>query len=280
MTFECIEIRDKKSVRSVDPGRTGKIRKAFGADANMRLNQLRASLRQAVVDYNVLGLSGPSNFTFMSQAARLNQFSGWLENAANATLDARWWVHPWIDRATQHGLKMAQTEMNGAEHQPIPTTFESLHQLAHDELRGIIGALVQKVMRTAHRVTARRLVPHMAFRELIKPIDSDIRNRIQLFAHAMTVKGHVHGKVAYYRHRGITHVVVNPELRVPRLRRDYLIRDDDESEVSWETAGDENVCDDCEDMASGGPYTLDEVEDLIPLHAGCRCDLVIFDGGE
>lgn len=266
------KLRDSK--RSVDPGNTRYIHKSFRAAADMQLNRLRSTLRQAVVDINVLGLSGPSNFTFMAPAARLNQFAGWLETAANASLDARWWVHPWVDKATQHGLRAAQSEMNGNEYQPVPTTFESLHQMSHDELRGIIGAMTQKVMRAAHKATILGLVPHQAFREMVKPIDGDIRNRLRMFAHYMTVKGHVHGKVAYYRHHGITHVGVNAEL----LKRHRIVHDADEAEVAWQTAEDDEVCDQCEEMAQGSPYTVEEVLDLIPLHPWCRCEPVIWDG--
>lgn len=268
--------------RSVDPGRTAKLRTAFRADADMQLNKLRAMLRQAVVDINVIGLSGPSNFAFMTPAARLNQFAGWLEYAVNASLDARWWAHPWIDKATQHGLSMAQFEMQGAEYQPIPTTFEGLHQMAHDELRGIGAALVQKVMRVAHSSIARHLKPHQAFRELVKPINSDIRSRLQLFAHGMTVKSHVHGKAAYYRHHGVTHVGINPELRVPkRILQCDAVRHagpGERSDVNWvlNVHGDAVPCDACEEMAADGPYTLDEIADLFPYHPNCQCDLVIW----
>lgn len=280
MTFERVAL-DTKLRRSVDPGQTYRLRKAFSSAVDLQLRQLRAGLRKAIVDFNVLGLSGPSNFTFMSPAARLNQFAGWLETAANASLDARWWVHPWIDKATQHGLMMAKSELRGGEYQPIPTTFESLHQMAHDELRGIIGTLVQKVMRTAHSTIARQLVPHQAFRELVKPIDGDIHHRLQLFTQYMTVKSHVHGKVAYYRQAGITHVGISPELRLLRpIRHDYSVHDSNVAEVGWQTAEDNDVCDDCEEMAQGSPYTLDEIMDLIPLHANCRCEPVMWGEGD
>jgi hypothetical protein len=39
-----------------------------------------------------------------------------------------------------------------------------------------------------------------------------------------------------------------------------------EEEVDVLTAGDELVCDECEAIAEGGPYTLDEAEGLIPAH--------------
>jgi hypothetical protein len=37
------------------------------------------------------------------------------------------------------------------------------------------------------------------------------------------------------------------------------------------TAGDDLVCDICQDIADDAPYTLDEALDLIPAHANCRC---------
>ena len=42
-------------------------------------------------------------------------------------------------------------------------------------------------------------------------------------------------------------------------------------EVGVQTAGDDRVCDECQDIADDGPYTLDEAEGLIPAHNGCRC---------
>jgi hypothetical protein len=278
-------VKDNTVQRSHDPGGTRKLRKAFSSDANLQLNRLRATLRQAVVDFNVLGLSGPSNLAFMAPASRLSQFAGWLETAAYASLDAKWWVHPWIDRAVKHGIDSARKEIGGID-LPITDTFESLHQMAHDEIHGIVGAMIQKMMRIAHSAVNRRLVPHMAFRELVKPLDGDIKNRLNLFAHYMTVRSRVHGKVAYYRHVGVTHVGINPELHMPRriarntIKHDHSIHDAERANVGWQTAEDDLVCDECEEMAAGAPYTLDEIMDLIPLHANCRCDPVIWDDSE
>jgi hypothetical protein len=42
------------------------------------------------------------------------------------------------------------------------------------------------------------------------------------------------------------------------------------------TAGDDKVCQDCEDIAEGGPYEIDEARDLIPAHPNCRCAFVPF----
>lgn len=39
------------------------------------------------------------------------------------------------------------------------------------------------------------------------------------------------------------------------------------------TAGDDRVCQECQDIADAGPYTLDEAEELLPVHPNCRCDV-------
>ena len=41
----------------------------------------------------------------------------------------------------------------------------------------------------------------------------------------------------------------------------------------WSDSGDERECDDCEALAEGGPYTIDEIPDY-PAHPDCRCDLI------
>ena len=42
------------------------------------------------------------------------------------------------------------------------------------------------------------------------------------------------------------------------------------------TAGDDLVCQDCEDIAGDGPYDLDTAKGLIPAHPNCRCAFVPF----
>jgi hypothetical protein len=40
------------------------------------------------------------------------------------------------------------------------------------------------------------------------------------------------------------------------------------------TAGDDKVCQDCEDIAADGPYLLAQARDLIPAHPNCRCAFI------
>jgi ADP-ribose pyrophosphatase YjhB (NUDIX family)/predicted dinucleotide-utilizing enzyme len=48
-------------------------------------------------------------------------------------------------------------------------------------------------------------------------------------------------------------------------------------EVDVLTAGDDDVCQDCQDIADNGPYDIDEAESLIPAHPHCRCAFVPAD---
>jgi len=44
--------------------------------------------------------------------------------------------------------------------------------------------------------------------------------------------------------------------------------------VNIETAGDDLVCQECEDLELDGPYTINEARSLIPAHPWCRCTFI------
>ncbi len=54
----------------------------------------------------------------------------------------------------------------------------------------------------------------------------------------------------------------------PRTQDAYIA---EPIEVGVRTAGDDRVCEECDDDAEGAPYDLDELEDSLPLHPNCRC---------
>src|SRR5215472_15629867 len=43
------------------------------------------------------------------------------------------------------------------------------------------------------------------------------------------------------------------------------------------TAGDDDVCAECQDISESGPYDINEAQDLIPAHPNCRCTFVPAD---
>jgi DNA-binding transcriptional MerR regulator len=50
--------------------------------------------------------------------------------------------------------------------------------------------------------------------------------------------------------------------------------------VSVATAGDERVCDICNDLEDEGPYSLEEAQALLPAHPHCRCSVVPYEPPE
>lgn len=49
--------------------------------------------------------------------------------------------------------------------------------------------------------------------------------------------------------------------------------DEEGNLVGWQTAGDLDVCEVCEDLAADSPYTIDEAQALFPAHINCRCSV-------
>ena len=59
--------------------------------------------------------------------------------------------------------------------------------------------------------------------------------------------------------------------RKPRVKKVEQYLGEEPLEVGILTAGDDRVCDECDDYAAGAPYDIDEVEDSLPIHPNCRC---------
>ena len=84
--------------------------------------------------------------------------------------------------------------------------------------------------------------------DVIARIDAVAVNRTRMIARTEVSRAHHQATIAEYRQAEVEGVDV---------------------EAEWETSGLDNVCDECNDMADGGPYTLDEIEDMIPAHPQC-----------
>jgi hypothetical protein len=119
--------------------------------------------------------------------------------------------------------------------------------------------------------------------------------RLNGLANFMTVKAHNKGRLDQFRVLGITKVGALAE-RLPAQRRHHDARLHDarprptpaeqeaiearEEElqaleiVNVETAGDDRVCERCQEISDDGPYEIDAAEALIPAHPECRCAFV------
>lgn len=201
--------------KSFDPTFTAGLRRAFRAASELRLRRLRALLRQAVAEYDMLGVGAlrESTPSFIPFSVRLQSFSAWFESEAQLTL-AGSWPYEWIGKAIASGENKALKELQSSQ------TFghgelDHLYTLAQNELKGISAALSQQVTRIAAKVVMANPRPVTAFRALLRPFDP-IKVRLHSFANSLTVASHVQAKLRVYGANGIGAVGITPEFRQTR----------------------------------------------------------------
>jgi hypothetical protein len=93
-----------------------------------------------------------------------------------------------------------------------------------------------------------------------------------LVAYAV-VSAHANASLDTLEDLGVLMVMVTPE-RIRRAPPPVRDAEGEEEIVEVLTAGDDDVCEECEDISVGGPYEIDEARGLIPAHPRCRCAFV------
>jgi predicted ABC-type ATPase len=280
--------------RSRDPTGTSGLRARFRAAAKLQLRQLRAQMRTAVIDRDVLGLKPDGVMAYHEPAVRLHAFHAWLESMAGYFLD-----HPWparfIDQAWKSGRQVALSEVGKNELLPNNSTSVHLAQLAKQELIGIAAATVQTVSRDAASIIARKVKPAKAWQLLSRTFDKVAVNRLMAMCNVLIVAAHNQAKIETYRAAGFSRVGIVPEtVAPPRRMRDASVEEIiaealeeagaleepefEEPLVGVLTAGDKYVCELCEDIADDSPFTLDEALALLPVHPNCRCAVYPWTG--
>jgi len=283
MSIATLTLDALRTKRAFDPTNTIGLRRAFQAAAQLRLRQLRAAMRVAVVDHDVLALGGSEAvMAYHPTDVRLRAFNAWLDSTARAIFAAHDWLRSWVEKAWASGVRAAAAEV-GLPAAPLRRDHEHLVQLARIELDGIIAALVQRVSREAELIVALSNIPRSrAFWRLGMVFDEIGKARVSMLAETITVKAHNAAKLEMYGAIGVEQVGITPERLLVPLHRDTMVFDARrrkrhrrgyglEELVGVLTAGDDKVCQRCQDMAEDAPYTLDEARDLIPRHPRCRC---------
>jgi len=185
--------------RARDPTGTTSLRRTWRCAAEMRLRQLRAQLRIAVIEQDILGLGG-GIAQYTPPATRLKSFHEWFNRMANGALDGGW-VAPYTAAAWQSGHLAAMRE-TGKMATLDQFASEHLSQLAREEFRGIAAALAQQVARASVRAVTRKTKPHRAYQELLKPFDKMAQHRARTNVNVIAVSAHNEAKLAAYREMG------------------------------------------------------------------------------
>ncbi|PWT74189.1 MAG: hypothetical protein C5B60_07080 [Chloroflexi bacterium] len=274
--------RIAKRQASHDPTGTGSLRRKFRAAARARLARVRAQLRAAVLQHDLLGLTPDGALAPHPPSVRLAAFGHWLGLTVDQALFGRW-IDGYVGAAWQKGLHDGQNEVGIA---PLhPPAADHQVDLAASELKGIAAATVQNVTRAAGYAQTNRKPRHNANALLLAVFDKVAGPRMHALANTSVVGAYNAAKIESYRAAGITRVGITPETtpskhthdakkkKKPRTLR--LRAPPEDVDVGVLTAGDDDVCQDCQDYADGAPYEYNELE--LPLHPNCRCAFFPWD---
>ena len=198
---------------STDPTGTLKIRRGLHSALDMRLRQLKARLRAAVIDIDILGLGANMAAMGMAGDARLASFTKLLETMTAQAL-AGDWLAAKIARTWVEAREMAGREAGRAVSSPMPGNAVTEAQV---ELGALEDALALLATRAAAGAIHTQLRPARAWANIAAAFDSAVDNRAVAFANSVIVATHLHSKVAAYRQAGISQVGVSAE-RQPGIR--------------------------------------------------------------
>ena len=263
-----------------DPTKTGKLRSAFRAECTRRIASFLRPIRQALVDQDFLGVNRLQvpHPMLLSHSLRkppdlgtkLQVLTNYVNQVAYSVLVQEGaWLQPHAERAFEHGMNYGTRWSKKQCSECVQDVYLFFYR---NELEGIADATVQQVARVVGQAILKGEKPHTLYQRIVQVTRKITEPRMFMLVNQIVVQQHNLGRIEQIRLAGWTHFGVIAETK-PAIMRDHF-RDQEEL-VNILTAGDELVCEECEDYAAGGPYELDEVE--IPLHPRCRCAVVPFE---
>jgi SPP1 gp7 family putative phage head morphogenesis protein len=131
-------------------------------------------------------------------------------------------------------------------------TFEDLKSVTQFTNAQIRRRIADGLTTGLSRGLAEGKNPKVIARELYKDVANRIdkigKVRARMIARTEVIRAHHVAAIQEYRRAQVEGIIID---------------------VEWLTAG--NPCPICADLAARGPYKVDEVESLIPVHPNCRC---------
>jgi SPP1 gp7 family putative phage head morphogenesis protein len=287
-----------------DPTRTTTIRNAFAREARRRFNELIRVIRQAVIEEDCFGIAagfyqltppGRQAFAFPRSADKLRAFEEWLQlQIDRGLLELRTleqvgvgvegaWTNRYVFDSYKRGVIRARYELKKAGFD-IPSIEQTggieismstpfhidrlglLYTRVFSELKNITAQMDQQISRVLAQGLADGDNPRLLARKLVSTINGTgmgelgitdtlgrfipARRRAEIMARTEVIRAHHNATIQEYRNWAVEGIIVKAEML---------------------TAGDARVCEECEAVAGGSPYTLDQAEKLIPVHPQCRC---------
>jgi len=294
-----LTVHAESSKNTYDPTRTLTVRNRFARKMRVKFKKIDQEIYDAIVNKDVLGLKNPTTFQsrprqfdFPSNEQKINSFIAWLDELINENLltvtrtpggEYRW-TDMYVEDTYKRGLIRGRQEMRNAGME-IPSMQDTggieasmstpvnmgrvqiLFVRAFENLKGITSQMSTQIS----RVLAQGLMDGDNPRRIAKKLHRVItgmgenlgvtdtlgryipaQRRAETLARTEIIRAHHKGMMQEFRSWGVHGVQVIAELK---------------------TAGDDRVCEVCMGL-QGTTYSLDEAENLIPVHANCRCIVI------
>ncbi len=284
-----------------DPTGTQAIRVKFRHEVEGRFRALKRLITQAVAERDVLGLGAVSVGSILSAslmrpltphmqplgaapaANKVLAFQNWVDEALRQTLlgeNGGHWVLPYLRMAYMVGYQRAQAIVRTPV-RPDLDQVDVMHRLAVVELQGTMEVISQRAVRMVGDGLTRKLRPFVISRGVNQMVDKEYEKRGRLLANTFPVRAHAEATLDTFEAAGLTRVGILPEwkptIKIPPLKiTDARRKPSGDYLVNILTAGDDDVCDECQDIAADAPYEIGEARGLIPAHPNCRCAFVPF----
>lgn len=274
---------------STDPTRSATLRREYRRKLRGQLRKLSAMIRRGIERNDALGLrSNQLNvnahempiFHFESTDQKVDAFRRWLEHAERDGIlnivDRD--NNPYIRQAYHKGVRHADYKMHemGIDTPDpedafrLPRHQESLQNLYtrnYEFVEDAVNDMNDEVFEELTRGLSQGLNPTEIGRNIRGRIDNVGKYRGDLIGRTEIINAHSEAALNRYEEMGIKQIGYKVEVI---------------------TAGDDNVCDICQNLANQEPYQVDEIRgqsfefnDSLhrrqpPVHPNCRCALVPY----
>jgi hypothetical protein len=181
-----------------DPATLG-LRRAFHSALAMRLRMLKAKLRMAVIQHDLLGLGGTNIAARVQRDAdRLAAFDRWVGTTTSQVMSGIW-LEAAVTRAWIAGRENATSAVGAAVYAPTPASATAS---ARTELASLTGAMAYVVLWIAESAVVAHLTPSQAWKKLSAAFDSATKDKAVAFANRTITVTYLRAKAETYRQGG------------------------------------------------------------------------------
>lgn len=289
-----------------DPTKTTVLRSAFARKMRVCFTDIQRLINDALIDKDVFGAklitqraAYQNEFDFPTSGQKVDAFMNWIQtliddNVLQVTrrqqigqaVNPRW-TDLYIENSYKRGLLSARNELRKIN-KSIPSIEESggvqtvmntpfhldrvgvLFIRVFEDLKGITQTMAMQISRVLSQGMIDGDNPRLIANKLVAVISEGggdlgitdtigryipAKRRAEILARTEVIRAHHKAMIQEYRNWGVEGITVRAELR---------------------TAGDNRVCDICSGL-EGNTYSLEEAENLIPVHPLCRCMAIPYE---